>query len=84
MSQSLAQGFGASKQPERADRLDRAIARADFNAACRRRALPLLTVLGRSRDSALRALEDAEAHADALRRLRELLTASRARRARSP
>ena len=84
MSPSLRQGFGALRHPEGGDTLDRAIVRADLAAACRRRALPLLRVLGRSEDSARRALRDADRRAAALHGMRDLLRVSGgARRGRS-
>jgi hypothetical protein len=83
MSVSFLQAFTASERRADDSRLDRAIARADLIADCRRGVLPLLSALGRDSDSARRALEDAEARADALRRLRDLLIASRSRRGKS-
>lgn len=73
MSHSLVQSFGASRRPETIDRLDRAIAWADFTAACLRCALPVLTVLGVTDDRARRALLDAERRAEVLRDRRDLL-----------
>ena len=79
MTRSSNPSTGTAERQERADSLDRAIARAEMTVVRLRGTLRLLAALGLSQDNVSKRLQAAERHIEALRDTRDILLAARTR-----